>query len=524
MSEQTLYKRAFTRGLNTELLRAGAVQYPSQAAADEAADYIAKHASFPDPVSQGGELTLDVAHGICQLLKQASDGLCKEAGVYDTGLSKTASSVHPGEIAAQEAYNLLQKVAYENEEPNTAEQAAMHDAGARLDILQRPPGYAVTGAGGALPPKGQGEIGEESDVALSPEKVAGMGDAVAHLAMNHPNAFLRGSGALTGATGGAALGAAGGAIAGGEGHRLEGAGYGALAGGLAGGVGGGLAGHQLTKIGPRMDAATAAAQAQMRAAPDAAARDLLQGESLKNMWKGVGDDARNAQYGLAASVAGGGALGTGAGYLAGGDNKTAAAVARLAKIATTPAGTNTTGPNTLAVAAKTDAGAALDQKNRPAGYAHHRVSEKVPAGSTIGSETAVGPAKTAMVLFNKTATLVLPFLPEKMPDAQKIAHINAMSTLGSRGKAMYLDRMYVAYGAEKTASLAYAQSFYKVASDCENMDDEAEELEVAQALEHAAENLEDRAEDHTESHMDEAEGKTAAAMERLSAAARRITQ
>jgi hypothetical protein len=203
------------------------------------------------------------------------------------------------------------------------------------------------------------------------------------------------------------------------------------------------------------------------------------------------------------------------------DDKTAAAVARLAKIATTPAGTNTTGPNTLAVAAKTDAGAALDQKNRPAGYAHHRVSEKVPAGATTGAEVAVGPAKTAMVLFNKTATLVLPFLPEKMSDTQKIAHINAMSTLSTKGKAMYLDRMYVAYGAEKVASLNYAQAFYNVAAECETKDDEAEELEVAQALEHAAENLEDQTEAHTESHSDE---KMASATARLSAAAQRITQ
>lgn len=263
---------------------------------------------------------------------------------------------------------------------------------------------------------------------------------------------------------------------------------------------------------------------QLQQIPHGEERELARRALFQNVDERFNAGMNRTAIPLAGGVAAGGAAGAGAGYLAGGDDKTAAAVARLAKIATTPAGTNTTGPNTLAVAAKTDAGAALDQKNRPAGYAHHRVSEKVPAGSTIGSETAVGPAKTAMVLFNKTATLVLPFLPERMPDAQKIAHINAMSTLGSRGKAMYLDRMYVAYGAEKTASLAYAQSFYKVASDCENMDDEAEELEVAQALEHAAENLEDRAEDHTESHMDEAEGKTAAAMERLSAAARRITQ
>lgn len=370
MSETTLFKRAFVRGLNSELINSGAVQYPSQAHADDAADYIAKHASFADPLTDGENLTLPVAGELCTLLKRASVALCEDAGGYSPQLSKTASATSPEDRASQEAFALLEKVAYETQEPNTAEAAAMHDAGARLDILNRPPGYAV----GNQMPTGEGEIGSERPV----------GDA---------------------------------------------------------------------------------------------------------------------------------------------DEKMASAIARLNKIATAPAGTNTGGPNTPAVAAKSDPGAALDAKNRPAGYAVGKVSDKVPAGATIGAEVAVGPSKTAMALFNKTAALVLPYLPERMPDNQKVAHINAMGSLSTRGKALYLDRMYVAYGADKTASLAYAEAFYKKASDDENSDDEREEYEVAKALESAAENLEDQAEDHTEGHAEEVmEEKSAsdAAMQRLSAAARRI--
>lgn len=493
MSEPTLYKRAFTLGLNNELLRAGAVQYPSQAHADAAADYVAKHANFPDPVTHGQELTLEVAHNLCRHLKTASEALCKEAGVYDTQLSKTASASTPVEIAAQEAFALMQKVALENETPNTAEQAAMHDGMARLDIMQRPPGYAVAGAGGALPPEGEGELGAEKDVALAPEKVA--------------NALR---GALAGGAGGAALGAAGGAIAGGEGHRLEGAGMGALAGGALGAGGGALAGHNvngvLGRYGELLDAGATAISQMPNAEKAPAFAAMLQG-TTPALEASLAPQARL----LAGSALAGGALGTGAGALAGSAKEAAAA-----------AGTNTTGPNTLPVAAKTDSFAALDLKNRPQGYAHHRVSDKVPAGATTGAEVPVGPKKTAaQILFDKTAKLVVPFLPEKMPDIQKIAHINAMSTLGSRGKAKYLNNMYVSYGADKTASLTYAEAFYKTASECES---EEEEYEVAKAFEHAAENLEDQTEAHTADHAEEVADKTAAAMARLTAAAQRITQ
>lgn len=362
MSDSTLFPRAFVRGLNSELIRSGAVHYPSKLAADQAADYVADIAGIPDPVTQGDQLTLKIAADVCVMLAKASDALCKDAGGYQPELAKTASAQNPYDLAASECIELMQKVALENETPNTAEEAALHEATARLDISQRPPGYAHTGPGGAMP-QGEGEIGSERSV--------GEGDA--KMAMQR-------------------------AI-----HNL-----------------------------------------------------------------------------------------------------------RTAAVATG----NTGAPNTLAAAAKVDDFAALEKKNRPEGYAHKRPSFEVPSGAVIGQEQ-----KVAMDRFQKTAALVLPYLSESFTEREKVAHVQAMMNLSPRGKAKYLNEMYVAYGADKTASLNYANAFYKVAEDAE---EEAEELEVARAIEQAAENLEDRAEAHTEDHAEEVMGEKEAAVAKLAQAAARI--
>jgi len=362
MSDSTLFPRAFVRGLNSELIRSGAVYYPSKLAADQAADYVADIAGIPDPVTQGEHLTLKIAADVCVMLAKASDALCREAGGYQPELAKTASAYSPQDIAAHECVELMQKVAMENETPNTAEQAAMYDAAARLDISQRPPGYAHTGVGGAMP-EGEGEIGSE--------RAVGEGDA--KMAMQR------------------AL------------HNLR----------------------------------TAAAS--------------------------VG---------------------------------------------------NTGAPNTLAAAAKDDDYAAIEKKRRPEGYATKRPSFEVPSGAVIGHEQ-----KVAMARFQKTAALALPYLPESFSETEKVAHINAMSSLSPRGKAKYLNEMYTAYGADKTASLNYANAFYKAAEEDEEEGDDLEDLEVAQAIEQAAEDLEDKAEEHVDDHVEDVKE---AAVAKLAQAAARI--
>ena len=207
-------------------INSGAVQYPSQAHADDAADYIAKHASFADPLTDGENLTLPVAGELCTLLKRASVALCEDAGGYSPQLSKTASATSRGSRVSGSVAALLEKVAHET-------QGAQH--------------------------RGSGGDARRGRPARHPESPA----------------------------------------------RLR--------------------------------------RGQTRCQP---ARGEIGSE------RPVGDA----------------------------DEKMASAIARLNKIATAPAGTNTGGLNTPAVAAKSDPGAALDAKNRPAGYAVGKVSDKGACG------------------------------------------------------------------------------------------------------------------------------------------------
>lgn len=393
----TLFNRAYVRGLNAELVRTGAIQYPTKEAADHAADYVADNSGMPDVFAAPGDVTLKVAGDLCALLTRASDALCKQAGHVDSGLAKTAASVDPVTLAAQEAFHLMQKVAYENETPNTPEEAAQNDAAARLDQHNRPAGYANTGVGNTQD-KGKGAVGTE-EPAPRGDRVEGSNSAEEH---------------------------------------------------------------------------SKAAMAQ--------------------------------------------------------------AVSRLKQAAGLPYSGH---PNTAEAAAAHTDSAKLDQHNRPAGYAHKGVAgvgktDVKPSGSAIlgkeehaqrgdrvsGSNSVTPLAKSAMAAFDKTASATIAFLPNEMSDAEKVAHINAMLPLGTGARAKYLERMYVAYGADKTAAARVADAFRKKADD-----EAAEEMEVAHALEQAAEELEHGAEhEKTEEKplVEEMEEVKEASIKRLAAAAARV--
>lgn len=398
----TLFNRAYVRGLNAELVRSGAIQYPTKEAADQAADYVADRSGMPDVYAQPGDVTLKVAGDLCTMLVRASETLCKQAGHVDAGLAKTAASLDPQALAAQEAFALMQKVAYENETPNTPEEAAQHSSGARLDQHNRPTGYANTGVGN-YEDKGKGAVGVEE-----------------------------------------------------EAHR-----------------------------GDRVEGSNSAEETSKAAMASAIAR-LKQASGLP-------------YYGQ---------------------------------------------PNTPGAAAQHSDGAKLDQHNRPAGYAHKGVdgvgkSDVKATGSAIigkeeaahrgdrvsGSNSVTPLAKSAMVAFDKTAAATIAFLPNEMGDAEKVAHINAMLPLSAGGRAKYLERMYLAYGADKTAAARVSAAFRKKAED-----EAEEEMEVAKAMEQAAEELEHKAKSESETETseekpmisEEIEEVKEAALKRLSAAASRI--
>jgi hypothetical protein len=156
MSTSPLFKRAFVRGLNTALIREGAVVYPSKEAADASADYVADNSNMPDPYSQGEALDIKVAQFLCENLVKAAEYQCQQAGnKYNPTVTKTAQDETPVSAATSDSWALMQKAAAETgplvtggNEPNTEPDAARYDAEAALDLKNRPMGYAHLGEKG----------------------------------------------------------------------------------------------------------------------------------------------------------------------------------------------------------------------------------------------------------------------------------------------------------------------------------------------------------------------------------------
>ncbi len=226
-----LMKCAFVRGLNTELLRQGAVTFPSKQAADYAADFVANHSGMPDPFSAGPELSLKIAADLCVMLTKASHELCTQQGGYSAGLSKSASVCDPATVASDDALALMHKVAEES--GNSLEAAAQNNDGAALDLMQRPPGYAVVGVGNIERP-GVGITGSEQPANLA-SRVDGDNSATA----TSKQALFSEIGAIRGALE-APNGARGADAIRGGGRGLA-ADVGAGAGGALGATAGGLA-------------------------------------------------------------------------------------------------------------------------------------------------------------------------------------------------------------------------------------------------------------------------------------------
>ena len=341
-----LFKRAFVRGLNQELLRKGVTVFPSKEAAEQAADYVADNCGMPDPHFEGNKVNYKIATDLCNMLVEASKLLCKEAGdKYQPGLNKTAASASPEDAAIADAWSVMEKCAAETslmqggDHPNTPEAAAQHDAMAALDQVQRPTEYAVMGERGVgqWERKGEGVVGKEEP------------------APNAPGASAEGSNSL-----------------------IE----------------------------------TSAKAASLS------------------------DTIKKVASGSLTSV----------------------------------------GPNTPASAAKDDELAALDQANRPAGYAAKgekgvgKTDFHAPASAVVGAEKAHpgAPTKSAFEqLFEDSASRVVPYLPEKMEDDQKIAHVRAMMGLDEAERAAYLHDLYGALGSTKEACEAVMEHFVKSAAKCD---------------------------------------------------------
>lgn len=355
-----LFRRAFVSGLCEELLKQGAIVFPSKEASELASDHVADNSGLPDPITEGDKLNYKIATNLCNALVETSKYLCKQAGdKYSPELSKTAAATSPQDAAISAAWRVMEKCAAETgtlmqggDHPNTLPAAAAADSVAALEEQRRPLGYATLGEHGVgnWEGKGIGVVGVEE---------------------KHPEA-------------------------------------------------------------PR--------------ATDPGSNSLIETSSAK-------------QGSLAEIVA---RLSKSAGALMrGGD-----------------------APNTLSAAATHDESAALEAARRPEGYAVKgesgvgQTSFTIPPGAVVGVEqkhpqapAATGSGTNSVIkmsafdaLFEETAKDVVSYLPEKMAEEQKVAHVRAMMGLDTVTRGNYLSGLYEQLGSTKEACELVKTHFIKSAA------------------------------------------------------------
>jgi len=364
MSISPLFKRAFVRGLNAQLIREGVVVYPSKEAADASADYIADKSGMPDPYLNGGQLDMKVAGFLCENLVKAAEYQCEQAGnQYSPSVTKTAQDANPVAVAQGDAWSLMEKSAAETGsliqgggDPNDLPGAAADNGEAALEQQRRPENYANLGERGVgnWEGKGEGTVGTEQRSPVAPGATDG------------------GSNSVT---------------------------------------------EQTAKSGSFTDIVRRVARKQ--------------------------------------------AADTGS-LITGGGN-----------------------PNDLPSAAADNAEAAQELNRRPEGYASMgergvgNTEMTIPSGAVIGREmphplmpgaTASGSnsiteqTKNAFDrVFTQAAEQVVPYLPERMPETQKVAHVRAMMGLDIPERAGYLETLYSSLGSKKEAAASIRDHFRKTA-------------------------------------------------------------
>lgn len=432
-AESPLFKRAFVRGINTELMRQGIVGYPTKEAADMAADYVVSQTRFADPLVSPEKVTLKTAGILVDNLIKLSQYICKEAGGYSPALSKQAASASPEDVAALDATALMEKAAAETgtlmvggDKPNDLVDTAKENATSALENLQRPENYANVG---------------ERMVGTSEMANRGGSVGVEAPADDAPRATGTGSNTVIEATKNAAL-----------------------------------------------KNVLAALQAKM------AEEDNEEEDEEEEEEDEEGEDKAYAGAETPAEE-----------MLEEMQRKAAAAMppALLAKMKTkkpktmkmktkkaADTGTLMVGgdtPNTLPASAQETATGALEEMRRPMGYAVRgedgvgTTEMQIPSGAVLGREmphpdapratgtgtnTVIEQTKNAFqILFEDTARQTLGYLPAKMTDTTKVAHVRAMIGLDTASRGEYLKNLYSSLGVEKTAAEGVQAHFLKAAAD-----------------------------------------------------------
>lgn len=153
----SLFKHAYVRGINDELVRLGHVRYPTKEAADAVADAVADQSLPQEPAAQpvSPETAADVAATLVDAANQlvSETGMAEQPAAPEEEALKTSAAEDLNTRAVKQAEAVMQKAAEGStyvggDKGNDEAQAAQYDATAQLDHQLRPEGYAHQGVAG----------------------------------------------------------------------------------------------------------------------------------------------------------------------------------------------------------------------------------------------------------------------------------------------------------------------------------------------------------------------------------------
>lgn len=155
-----MFKHAYVRGIQSALINSGAAFFPDETAAIKVADYIADRIEL-DPL---GAVPPATAMKVAQDLVQASDWFKSQPNFKAASFQKLATWEDVRALGEQHAVHLMQKAAEGstieggdkgNKEPTTGE--------GKMDLKDRPDGYAENSRGKTDVDVRPGQVGKEQD-------------------------------------------------------------------------------------------------------------------------------------------------------------------------------------------------------------------------------------------------------------------------------------------------------------------------------------------------------------------------
>lgn len=161
-----MFKQAYVRGVANALIQSGHVAFPDEDTSIKVADYIADHVDF-DPSKVERSTRLKIAEAVLD----ASAYLRNQPGFRPGAMQKVASVEDLGKLAHVHAIHLMEKAAEGstieggdkgNDAPNSAE--------GKLDLSQRPAGYAENSLGTSDVDTRPGAVGKEEPQPNAPSE------------------------------------------------------------------------------------------------------------------------------------------------------------------------------------------------------------------------------------------------------------------------------------------------------------------------------------------------------------------